>query len=166
MISINKYKFSHLCAAFILFMSGCGGGSSSGETTLEDSSLSEEIPMNPIVVSQEFGVDGNLYKPRSDENASGEGNLVVLLSSRFTTQFDSCEIQKRSGELAQLFCLNSVPWTDVPYSCFSNGGRQTWRATFKCDEVAQVKVVCRDANQEVTFTVPDANKGNICTRFG
>ena len=137
---------------------GCSGGG--GEE-------SEPLPSNPIATSQEnFGENGNLYKPRSAEDSAGGGNLVVLLSPKFNVQFDSCEIVKRDGQVSPLICINDQPWTHVPFSCFSNGGRQTWRASFPCEEANKVLVVCRDFTQEVTFTFPEALRGQICTCFG
>ncbi|MCO6431967.1 MAG: hypothetical protein J5J00_14000 [Deltaproteobacteria bacterium] len=154
---------------FILTVStlfaACGGGGGGDGSTSEPEG-GDFLTGNPIVSTQFFGESGNLYKPASDETSSGQGNLVVLLSSQFTTQFDSCEMRKANGEIAQLICINDQPWTHVPFSCFSNGGRQTWRANFRCNEAAEVRVVCRDLNQEVTFTVPDAALGHVCTRFG
>lgn len=155
-----------LLASILLTAAGCADGG--GDSTTGDGVplAGDPAPTNPIASRQFFGEGGNLYKPVSDGHSSTPGNLVVLLSAQFTTQFDSCEARKNTGEVEQLICINDQPWTHVPYSCFSNGGRQTWRASFKCHEMAEVKVVCRDANQEVTFTVPDAQLGQICTRFG
>lgn len=121
---------------------------------------------NPVVATEYFGEDGNLYKPESDPEGSGQGNLVILLSSKFTEQFDSCEIKLSSGEVAQLICIDDQPWTETPYSCFSNGGRQTWRANFKCSAVAEIKVSCFEDKQEVIFTVSEAERRSVCNRFG
>lgn len=118
------------------------------------------------MLTETFGVDGNLYKPVSDETASGGGNMVVLLSSKFTTQFNTCKIRNSAGEIVDLFCLNSVPWTQIPFSCFSNGNRQTWRANFKCSSVGEVRVSCQDSVQTVEFVAPGGATGNVCTRFG
>ena len=145
--------------------------SSGSEEVVTDVSIPEDFsvfepPSNPIVSTQFFGRDGNLYKPVSDPDASGGGNMVVLLSSQFTEQFDSCEIPVRSGRKAQLTCINDQPWTQIPFSCFSNGNRQTWRASFGCSEVAEITVTCYQFNQEVVFTLPDESKFRVCTRFG
>jgi len=143
------------------------GSSSDDNNTVDGAAVMEEVPeSNVISKTQFFGQEGNLYKPKGDPLASGAGNMVVLLSSKFTTQFDSCEIKKKSGETAQLTCLNSVPWTQTPFSCFSNGNRQTWRANFKCSDVAEIKVVCQDSMQEVTFTLEnEAARTNVCGRY-
>ena len=144
----------------MLLFSACGGSGSDNQ---------EAVPeiANPVATRTEiFGENGNLYKPRSADDSAGTGNMVVLLNPVFTKQFDSCEIRKSNGETGQLICINDQPWTHVPYSCFSNGNRQTWRANFPCEEVAEVKVICKDFHQEVTFTVPDSVKNSICTRFG
>ena len=145
----------------LIFITSCGGGG--GGSDSEDSDLS---PTNPITSTQFFGENGNLYKPRSDDHASGAGNLVILLSPQFTTRFDTCEIKKNDGTVASLLCIDDQDWTQIPFSCFSNGGRQTWRATFPCNEAGEVRVVCRDLLQEVTFTVPDTSLGQVCGRFG
>ena len=102
----------------------------------------------------------------SDPEGAGRGNLVVLLAQKFTEQFDSCEVMLNTGETEQLLCINDQPWTQIPFSCFSNGNRQTWRANFSCHNMAEVSVVCKSPSQEVTFSVADEQKGNICTRFG
>lgn len=156
---------------FTLFCSGCGdSGESDGGALFPDQDVEQvtgpTISDNPIKSTQFFGTNGNLWKPAGDDHGAGAGNLVVLLSAEFTEQFDSCEIVKNTGEISQLRCINDQPWTHIPYSCFSNGDRQTWRADFPCGEAAQVRVTCREEKQEVTFTVGDENLGNLCTRFG
>ena len=145
-----------LCLIIIVFMSACGSSSSGGEGETD----------NPIVNTQFFGQNGNLYKPSADGHSSGAGNLVVLFDSSFTTRFDSCEIKLATGEVAQLLCIDYEEWTQTPFSCFSNGNRQTWRANFTCDKAGEVLVTCRDAMQEVVFTVPEEVRGHVCTRFG
>lgn len=136
------------------------------ETAVPETAAAEIVEANPIVETQFFGQSGNIYKPESDPEASGDGNLVVLLSSQFTEQFDRCEIALNTGETKQLVCINNQPWTQIPFSCFSNGNRQTWRADFKCSSAAEVKVTCFEDNQEIIFTVPEAQRGQICSRFG
>lgn len=126
-----------------------------------------EEEANPIARSvQFFGQGGNLWKPVGDDHGAGAGNLVVLLDASFTKRFDSCEIVLNTGETRQLTCIDTVEWTHTPYSCFANGNRQHWRADFKCSSARAVEVVCRDFNQEITFTVPDEQKGHLCSRFG
>ncbi len=183
-----------LSVFLILCLSACGGSSGSDPITenVETETLAEEVAVetapaveetaeeaveefdpaesNPIVSTQFFGENGNIWKPAADEHSSGAGLLVVLLSGIFTEQFDSCEVRTRSGQTAQMLCVNDQPWTQRPYSCFSNpdanGWRQTWRATFPCDQAGEVRVLCRSFNQEVTFTVPAAARGAVCSRFG
>lgn len=144
-----------------LFQTSCGGGSGSENST-------ETItPSNPIAQSiQLFGQGGNIWKPEADAISSGAGNLVVLFDQQFSTRFDTCEVTLADGSIAPLICIDFEPWTQIPFSCFSNNNRQTWRAGFKCDAVTKVEVVCRDINQEVTFTVPDELKSFVCNRFG
>ena len=122
---------------------------------------------NEIVRStQFFGQNGNLYKPVSDADSIGAGNLVVLFSSSFTRQFESCDIVAADGTRRGLTCIDDQPFTQIPFSCFSNGNRQTWRANFRCEDVGAILVTCLDFNQEITFTVPDGQQGSVCSRFG
>ncbi len=126
----------------------------------------EGVIPDPIERSTDrFGERGNLWKPRADEHSPAPGNLVVLLSAEYSAQFDSCEVTLRNGMVAQLICINDQPWTQTPFSCFSNGNRQTWRGMFKCSEVADVKVTCRSSAREVVFSVPDPNRSQVCSRF-
>ena len=156
MKTLNLISLFLACSLLI----ACGGGSSKSSSNVpaEDDGIARSTEV--------FGQDGNLYKPRADGHSSGAGNLVVLLGAKFTTQFDSCEIMLNTGEIAQLICINNEEWTQVPFSCFSNGNRQTWRANFTCDAVGEVRVVCRDATREVTFVAPDPFIGSVCSRFG
>lgn len=160
----SRHAIFLACAGIALsLLSGCGG-SSGGDGSEIDNGNSD----NPIIQESRefFGQDGNLWKPRSDETSSGTGNLVVLFSAKFTTRFDSCEVPLNDGTVGQLVCIDNQPWTHVPFSCFSNGGRQTWRANFPCSAAARVEVTCRDAMQQVVFTVPDGSVGAVCSRFG
>lgn len=162
---IIKISILFLTLLSVCLLNACSHGGGGDDTGDGPAAGIPEIG-NPIVQTQIFGENGNLYKPRSAEDSAGTGNLVVLLSPQFTTQFDSCEIRKSNGEIGQLICINDQPWTHVPFSCFSNGNRQTWRANFRCDEVAEVKVTCRDFQQEVIFAAPAGQTGSLCTRFG
>ena len=140
------------------FLFACGGGSSGTEEIVQ-----EEIG---VAKSTEFfGTGGNLYKPRSDESGAGQGNLVVLLDAKFTKQFDNCEVVTNTGATEQLHCINTEEWTQIPFSCFSNGNRQTWRANFRCGTMSDVKVVCRNPEREVTFVAPDHLRGSVCSRI-
>ncbi len=142
--------------------------STSSETTVSNNTTtSSDDGANPLVRStQFFGQNGNVYKPVSDETASGGGNMVVLFSAAFTRQFESCSVLMGDGSSRALTCIDDQPWTQIPFSCFSNGNRQTWRADFRCGSVGAVVVTCVDFNQEITFTVPEGQQGNVCTRFG
>lgn len=154
-----------LLGSFLVSISlmACGGSGGSGDST---GPVLESATPNPIVRTQLFGDGGNLYKPVSDDHGSGGGNLVVLFDRQFTEAFDSCEIPLADGTVAPLICIDNQPWTQKPYSCFSNGERQTWRANFRCGAVGEIKVTCRSLTQEVIFTVPEAVRGHVCTRFG
>lgn len=140
-------------------ITACGGSSN-------DEVIVEEVTPEPTIAksTQMFGQSGNLWKPAGDSHGGSPGSLVVLLSSQFTKQFDNCEVQTTDGQTAQLLCINDQEWTQIPFSCFTNGNRQTWRANFKCSNAAQVRVVCRDTTQEVTFTVDEARRNQVCSR--
>ena len=139
----------------------CGGGGGGDNSTEVDLSLNTRM-----VVEQTFGTEGNLWKPKSDGHSSGAGNLVVLFSSKFTSEFNSCEVRLNDGSTSQLICINNQSWTHVPFSCFSNGGRQTWRANFTCGKASGVEVLCKTDELDYVFTVPPAARAAVCSRFG
>lgn len=152
-----------LSLLLLLTLMACGGSNDDSvdeatATTSSSSSLSS-------VETHYFGQNGNLWKPAGDEHGGSPGNLVVLFSAQFNNQFDSCQVTLVDGSTAQLICINDQPWTQVPYSCFTNGDRQTWRATFGCSHVAEVKVICHIGTAEYIFTVPDTYLGSVCSRF-
>jgi len=155
MNKVNSLSLLFLC--FTLF--ACGGGSSGGDA------LTDAVD-TASVIEQAFGTEGNIWKPEADAISSGAGNLVVLFSSKFTNEFSSCELMLNDGSTAQLICINNQPWTQTPFSCFSNGGRQTWRANFKCDAAGSVEVLCKDTDVDYIFTVPAAARAQVCSRFG
>lgn len=170
--SLSKILSSLLSGFLLLGLSACGDDTD--DSSLDDVSSVDDVvdtgtlaDTGAITRSTEFfGNNGNLWKPVADETSVGAGNLVVLFSSSFRSQFDRCEVQRNDGTTAQLRCIDDQPFTQIPFSCFSNGNRQTWRADFRCGSAAAVSVTCFDANQEVTFTVPEGQRGNVCSRFG
>lgn len=117
-----------------------------------------------------FGSEGNLWKPAGDAHASGAGNLVIVIAGKYSTQFDSCSVKKADGTTAELTCVNNVPWTHHPFSCFANpiGGldRQHWRANFECGSAASVEAICHLGLDTYVFQAPDGRFGEVCTRFG
>lgn len=154
-----------------LLLISCGSDSSSNEENNNDvpddqqsSASSSSSATDYTTSTYYFGQNGNLYKPAGDDHGGSPGNLVVLFSSQFSEQFDSCEIALNSGTTAQLICINDQPWTQIPYSCFTNGNRQTWRANFKCGSVAEVKVTCYQNSNKYVFTVPEGARNQICSR--
>lgn len=150
----------------LLFLSSCGGEDNNpAEATI---STDSEIAAAPeiVVTKDTFGVDGNLWKPKADPKGSTPNNVVVLFSAKYTERFDNCEIALKDGSTAQLYCQDNVPWTHVPYSCFANGNRQTWRTDFKCSSPSEVKVTCRLRGAEYEFSAPDGATGWTCNRFG
>ena len=148
--------------ALLLLISACGGGSG------DDGSNEEIVIDDPQVTTtiHAFGLDNNLWKPSADSEGSTPGNVVILINPAFTERFDSCEVPLHGGEVRQVTCVDYVEWTHIPYSCFGNGGRQTWRTDFKCHEVLEVKVTCYLRDQIHIFTVPDEVRYNVCSRFG
>lgn len=157
-------SFTLLAFPALLTLTGCGGDSGDGEEEIIEPPPA--AAPNPIVSTQYFGQNGNLWKPRGDDHGGSPGSLVVLLSAQFTEQFDTCEVPMADGTIGQLICINNQPWTQTPYSCFTNGDRQTWRAPFGCEDAGDVKVTCKQENQEVIFTVPDGVGKNTCQRYG
>lgn len=154
-------RFILMLLLIIPLLSGCGD-SSDNDTAAPEETIQPESSIAKS--TQIFGQTGNLWKPSGDGHGGSPGNLVILLSSQFTTQFDNCEVKTKDGQTAQLLCINDQAWTQIPYSCFTNGNRQTWRANFKCSNAAEVTVVCRDTTQEVTFTVDAARRNQVCSR--
>ncbi len=182
MKNLTKILFIAILSFTIISLTACGSGSddnsfadgnnsnngeSGNESGSEGTGNSDQSNTGDITFAREiFGNDGNLWKPKSEEADAGGGNLVVLLNSRYTTRFDTCEVLRSTGEISQLDCNDRAPWTEEPFSCFSNGRRQTWRASFRCQSAAEIRVICRSSTQEVTFTVDDNNLGRVCERFG
>ena len=157
----SRLFFAACCCLFFTFAS-CGGGSG-GDDDPEQQAIEETIVR---AIEEIFGTEGHLWKPRADDISSGAGNLVVLLGTEFTTRFDTCKVPLNDGTMADLVCIDDQPWTQTPFSCFSNGNRQTWRANFTCDQAARVEVVCQDSEKQVVFTVGDGALGAVCSRFG
>ena len=119
---------------------------------------------NPLVDGvQIFGNGGNLWKPIGDGGGANYfGNPVALFDPMFTSRFDSCEVTLKNGSTFDLRCIDDAPWTMIPFSCFANGNRQHFRSAFSCEEIAEIKVVCKDACQTVTFQAA----GDACERVG
>ena len=115
------------------------------------------VSANPIASGLENFKDGNygnLWKPVSDTT----GNLVVVFHNRYKKKFsEGCFIDRKDGGREELFC-NEI------YKCFGNPDRLTMRSTIKCNQAKEVKVVCYEANQTVTFTVDEALRGQVCRR--
>lgn len=126
-----------------------------------------EPETNPIVNGvQYFGNDGNLWKPEGDGGGPlYSGNVVVLFSSKFKKQFNECVANLKNGQSYNLTCVDDQPWTQTPYSCFSNGNRQTWRAKLSCDKFRNATITCKDSNQEITFKAKNNNR-RACNRHG
>ena len=163
-------KLTFLVLSTLLLIS-CGSDSSSNEGTDEGTPTEEQASSSSSSASADyqtftyyFGQNGNLYKPAGDSHGGSPGNLVVLFSSAFSEQFDSCETVLNTGETAQLICINNQPWTQIPYSCFTNGNRQTWRANFKCSSVAEVKITCYKDSAQYVFTLPAGATNQVCSR--
>ena len=119
------------------------------------------VATNPIPLKSENfrdGSGGNLWKPVSDTN----GNLVVIFSSKFKKEFSGgCTVTKKDGTKEKLYCGGA-------FKCFGNpdagGERLHMRSNIKCDKAKEVKVVCLEAKQEVTFTVDKKYLNQVCSR--
>lgn len=149
MINKDNKVFELTLTAFLLIVClSCGG---SGTTT-------EGTGAN--LVFEDFGIGGNLYKPVSDETGAGGGNVVVLFDSKFNQEFESCTLSLADGTAHNLSCLKAE-FTEVPFSCFSNGDRQTWRAGVRCEEVSDNPIVqCELAGTSYVFE----STGTRCER--
>lgn len=157
-----------------LFTMACGSsGGNSGTTETPSADVADPIS-DPVVEGKTFvdyfGRDGNLWKPAGDDHGAGPGNLVILAGGKYSEQFDTCSVKKTDGTTVPLTCINNVPWTHIPYSCFGNpiGGkdRQHWRADFRCGSAAAVEVICHLGLDTYVFQAPDGRLGEVCTRFG
>lgn len=157
---------SCLVVIVITLVSGC---SDSNEQIVV---IEEPTCPNPIASEpQIFGQNGSIYKPSGDPEASGAGKVVVLLDPAFSSQFDECKIKTGSNTYESLTCINDAPWTQVPFSCFSNpvagrGLRQTWRSGLACEDIHRVEVICTDSCQSVTFKAPQGSLRKVCERLG
>lgn len=118
---------------------------------------------NPIVTNPQYfedGAGGNLWKPVSDTT----GNLVLVFSSKFKVPFSGgCLVEKRDGKFEKLYCGGA-------FACYGNpdsgGDRLHMRSNIKCAEAKEVKVVCTDVKQVLTFTVKkSADLSKVCQRF-
>ena len=148
----------------LILLIGCSDSKTLGDRipdeveseTVETESTPEPAPEpmcpNPIVNGVQSFSGGTLWKPESDPGSLGAGNLVVLIDDRFTGQFDSCTVRRTNGTTSDLTCIDDSPFTQTPFSCFSNGNRQTWRADFRCNRAETVEMVCSDRCQEVVFS--------------
>ncbi len=124
-------------------------------------SATEPQATNPIAVKQENfrdGSGGNLWKPESDTN----GNLVLVLSSKYKKEFSGgCTVEKKDGTLEKLYCGGA-------FKCFGNpdsgGERLHMRSNIKCNKAKEVKAVCKEAKQTVTFTVDKKYLNQVCVR--
>jgi hypothetical protein len=161
-----------ICLASVVAILAACGGSSGGDGSSVEVDNDPALGSNPNVrvATENFGVDGNLWKPSGDDHGSSPGAVVVIIGPRYQKQFDSCEVKLRDGTTKQLTCVNNVPWTHTPYSCFanpSNGGeRQHWRSFTSCHDMAEVKATCYLDGQEFVFQAPEGQVGSVCTRFG
>lgn len=151
----------------VLALSSCGGSSGGGSDTSNVAAQVQSVETQAIKTTKQFfGENGNLWKPAAEEKSSTAGLLVVLLGPEHTGRFDSCEIERTNGEFEQLDCNDRVPWSHEPYSCVANGGREHWRATFRCDQSAQVRIVCSNFSEEVTFEARGPAILAVCDRHG
>lgn len=92
------------------------------------------------------GADGFLWKPKSDHG----GRLVVLFPSRFTTRFNSVEVQRKSEDFESLV-----------FAGFSNGDRQTWRGSASGGKYKDNSIVVGKYDEEIcVWRIKKANQRN------
>lgn len=151
-----------LIALSLIVLSSCGGGGGGGGT---EETTTPTTPQR-TQVTQFFGQNGNLWKPEAEPKSSTAGLLVVLLGPEHTDRFDNCRVEKIDGSVEDLDCNDRVEWSHIPFSCVANGGREHWRALFKCEEAAVARVICTNATEEYTFEAAGAGLGAVCARHG
>ena len=152
-----------ICA--LCFFTACGSSGSDSDSDSEPQSVATNEQLI-AQLSDIFGVDGNLWKPKAEEGSSTSGLLVVLLSAKYTNRFDSCELEKIDGSIEYLDCNDRVEWSHEPFSCVANGGREHWRSLSTCDQAAQVRVVCRNATEVLTVEATGPAITSVCDRHG
>lgn len=169
-------KASVLTLAMAGFI-GCGDGGSNSTDTEDDLGSSDVIDggttnsvTEEVVIRDVFGRDGNLWKPSGDEHGSSPGAVVMIFSPKYGKEFDKCEFKTKGGGVRRATCINNVPWTHKPYSCFANpshgGDRQHWRTFTSCYDLAEVYASCTLGNKKYIFTAPGGQGAAVCTRFG
>ena len=144
----------------IIFAFSCGindGDSNEPDTSPAPTVAPSLTPENPISSGEIFGTGGNLWKPISDTS----GNMVVVFDKKFVKKFSKgCRAFLKNGKTDELFC------NDTTHKCFGNGDRLHMRGNQKCEKYAEVKVICEEEKQSVTFTAPPGQLKNVCRRFG
>ncbi len=145
----NILSLTAIALSFSLLpLVGCGSSSSDDDNGETEEAASE----NPIAMREENFLDGplgNLWKPVSENN----GNIVVLFRNTYRTLFSrGCTIELKDGTVAPLYCGGGL-------ECFTNPDRLTLRSSVKCSNAKEVKVVCEEEMQTVTFTVPAELRG-------
>lgn len=121
-------------------------------------------PENPIATGIEYFNDGNkignIWKPVSDTS----GNLVIVFNAKWKVNFSGgCFIERTDGKKEKLFCDDNGF-----YKCFGNpdknGPRLHLRSKIKCSQAKEVKVLCYEDKQTVTFTVIPEKLKDVCVR--
>lgn len=145
----------------VVFLFACGEvdeipGNGGGGGTPEPPVIEE--PQNPTCDSNNTSFDGtgNLWKPEAEGGGSQYGgNPVLLLSSVFKRQFDSCVVELKGGGSHELTCVDDAPWTFEPFSCFANGNRQHMRSELKAERIKnRARIECKDNQQICVFILP------------
>lgn len=108
---------------------------------------------NPLCEGVQDFTDGTLWKPVSDGGGPEfSGNPVFLISNKFEKQFEKCAVELKDGTMHELRCIDNAPWTHTPFSCFSNGERQTWRVGVAAKSVKRdAKIYCEELTQTCVF---------------
>ncbi len=150
---LSKY----LSLLFLLLLSSVISCTDSDENN--ESSSDEVIELEDTLIEKTElftdGPNGNLWKPVSENN----GNVVVLFNPSYRKVFDGgCTLELNDGTFSPMYCGFGG------LDCFTNPNRLTMRSNVKCSNVKEVKVVCQDLDQIVTFTVTPDKLNQICTR--
>ena len=151
----NRLKKYGVLLVICLSILGCGEIDEIPEIPVINEKPDEkpETKSNPLCNEVEDFENGTLYKPVADGGGSTySGNPVFLISNKFERQFARCEVELKDGRLEALDCVDNVPWTQTPFSCFSNGNRQTWRLKLPASRIKnKAKITCYEKNQACTW---------------
>lgn len=146
---VNKLKKYGLLLTISLSILGCGKIDNKPIPIITEPIITEPDKTNPKCNSIQPFSNGTVWKPLAEGGgAQYSGNPVLLIDKSFVLQFKSCVIESKNSNSIPLTCLDSVQWTQTPFSCFSNGDRQTWRLDVQATAIKnKALITCIDDNQ-------------------